>query len=50
MINAATMQVIQLVKELSEAAKLPYALPTKLTQELFQKVDEAVARVGNQSK
>jgi hypothetical protein len=47
-INAAKTRIIESVKQLSEAANLPYALPPKLTQELFWEVEQAVAQASRE--
>ena len=47
-INASKTKIIQLVKQLSETAQLPYALPLKLTQELFGEVEQAVAQASRE--
>lgn len=45
-INVAKKRIIRLIEELSEAVQLPYVLPSKLTQELFQEVENAVAQAS----
>ncbi|MGO9019421.1 MAG: hypothetical protein ACLQVJ_13840 [Syntrophobacteraceae bacterium] len=49
-INAGKTRIIQSVKLLSEAANLPYALPPKLTQELFWEVEQAVAQASREQQ
>ena len=49
-INAGKTRIIESVKLLSEAANLPYTLPSKLTQELFGEVEQAVAQARREEQ
>jgi hypothetical protein len=42
-INLGKTRIIGLVRDLSDAAGLPYCLPANLTQELFWEVEQAMA-------